>query len=175
MTRNDFERRNIEILQRYLRQLSYFEELTPVPVDGIYGSETAEAVREFQRRAGLPVTGLVDRETWDAIYLAYLASIAENSPPERVSIFPRIPKNYAITEGESWFLIEILQYMLIELSRDYDRFGPLEISGVYDGATVAAVRDFQGRNGLPVTGEVDKATWNAIVNQYNKAAEDYVQ
>lgn len=175
MTRNDFERRNIEILQRYLRQLSYFEELTPVPIDGIYGSETAEAVREFQSRAGLPVTGLVDRETWDAIYLAYLESLAENSPPERISIFPRIPKNYAITEGESWFLVELLQFMLIELSRDYDGFGQLEINGVYDRETADAVRDFQMRNGLPVTGEVDKTTWNAIVKQYNKAAEDYVE
>ncbi len=175
MARNENERRNIEILQTYLRQLSYFEGLTPVPIDGIYDSETREAVREFQGQAGLPVTGVVDRDTWDAIYVAYLASIAENSPPEKVGVFPRIPNNYAISRNEEWFLVELLQYMLLELTREYDNFGELAITGVYDPVTEAAVADFQSRNMLPVTGEVDKNTWNTIVKQYNKNAENYRQ
>ena len=39
-----------------------------VPVDGVYGASTEQAVRLFQEGLGLPVTGVVDRETWQRIY-----------------------------------------------------------------------------------------------------------
>lgn len=37
-------------------------------IDGIYGRETTRIVREFQRTSGLPKTGIVDQETWDALF-----------------------------------------------------------------------------------------------------------
>ncbi|HIK45017.1 MAG TPA: peptidoglycan-binding protein [Leptolyngbyaceae cyanobacterium M65_K2018_010] len=40
--------------------------------------------------------------------------------------------------------------------------GNFVISGIYDEATQAAVREFQRVNGLPVTGIVDAATWRAL-------------
>jgi Putative peptidoglycan binding domain len=36
-------------------------------------------------------------------------------------------------------------------------------SGVFDAATDAALRDFQGQRGLPVTGTSDAATWQALL------------
>ena len=33
-------------------------------VDGIFGRETQQAVRVFQAREGLPVTGIADLQTW---------------------------------------------------------------------------------------------------------------
>ena len=48
--------------QQMLVQLEY-----NVTVDGKYGNGTASAVRDFQRNFGLEVTGVVDRETWDAL------------------------------------------------------------------------------------------------------------
>lgn len=39
-------------------------------VDGIFGNETTRIVRQFQRTSGLPVTGTVDQETWDAVFAA---------------------------------------------------------------------------------------------------------
>ena len=35
--------------------------------DGIYGKETHEAVREFQKRQSLPQNGITDKKTWDAL------------------------------------------------------------------------------------------------------------
>ena len=37
-------------------------------VDGIYGPQTASAVRAFQRAHGLPVSGQVDATTWSALF-----------------------------------------------------------------------------------------------------------
>lgn len=36
--------------------------------DNVYGERTAEAVKRFQERAGLPVTGLVDGATWRKLF-----------------------------------------------------------------------------------------------------------
>ena len=55
-------------LQTCLRRLQQERGVSPLVPDGIYGAETAEAVRAHQRECGLPVTGRVDRETWDSIY-----------------------------------------------------------------------------------------------------------
>ena len=35
--------------------------------DGVYGTRTMQAVSEFQRYAGLPVDGIIGNNTWDAI------------------------------------------------------------------------------------------------------------
>ena len=43
-----------------------------VAESGISDEATFNAVKEFQMGFGLPVTGLVDRATWDAIYAYYL-------------------------------------------------------------------------------------------------------
>lgn len=45
----------------------------PVQIDGSYGPETQAAVEQFQSVHGLPVTGLVDVPTWQAL-LAYKAA-----------------------------------------------------------------------------------------------------
>ncbi len=176
MTRQENERQAVMSIQRYLRRLSYFDpDITPPPIDGTYGEDTAASVRDFQRKNGLEPTGIVDRQTWDRIYFEYLLVSAEQDEPLGIGIFPRIPTNYAVSPGESWFLVELLQFMLSELGRDYDTLDSFERTGVYDSATEAAVREFQAINILPVTGMVDRRTWNAIVRQYNKTAQNFTE
>ena len=42
-------------------------QIQPVTVDLIYGTQTENAVREFQALYGLPVTGVTERATWNAL------------------------------------------------------------------------------------------------------------
>lgn len=46
--------------------------LPKIAVDGIYGEDTQNAVREFQKVFGLPVTGVVDYPTWYEIQEIYV-------------------------------------------------------------------------------------------------------
>ncbi len=41
---------------------------TKLTVDGVYGTRTTTAVKAFQKDNGLPVTGIVDRNTWAALF-----------------------------------------------------------------------------------------------------------
>lgn len=163
------EREAILLLQRYLRQLSYHNsEIIPVPLDGIFGSDTEAALRAFQAGVGLPQTGRADQDTWEQLYAAYLESLREKSAPERIAHFPQIPEDYRVEVGETQFLVAIIQNALHELSSVYDEAVDLPQSGIYDAETAEAVRAFQGIFGLPATGAVDRTTWNAIATAYNR-------
>lgn len=55
------ENARVARLQRFLIELGH----DPGPVDGLYGPQTAAAVRDYQRQAQLPITGLVSEELMD--------------------------------------------------------------------------------------------------------------
>ncbi len=163
-------RPEVENLQRYLRQLAFFEEgITMPPVDGIFESNTEKAVRDFQSLRSLPVTGNADRETWELLYAAYRSSLADQAPPRAVDIFPLRAEGRPWRRGREGFEVAVLQYMLMELSRIYNGLDAVTVNGLYDLPTEEAVRIFQEKNFIPSTGEVDLLTWNSLTDQYNLA------
>lgn len=170
------ERDAIKNLQTYLRRIAYFDgEINAVPIDGIYAEETRLAVTELQRSHGLPATGVVDRATWDLIFGLYSELTREKSPPTMISPFPQNPDGYELSLGDTQFLVDIVQYILGELSVDYDGFDNVVRNGTFDQATERAVAEFQRINGITITGRVDRITWNALAAQYNYISLDYRQ
>ncbi len=164
---NIFERDAITDIQTYLRHLSFHSDaIGDVPVDGIWDSATRDALIEFQKSMGLEATGTVDRATYDILKREYDRSVALNSPPARLDLFPRQPSGYAISEGEGGILVETVQYILSELERLYT-LPEIKRSGVYDSATADAVKLFQERNRIEPTGRVDRETWDALAVQHN--------
>ena len=174
MTSNDFEKDAIENVQRYLRQLSFHDERLggagSVPIDGIWDSATRDALIKFQESRGLPVTGTVDRATWEVLKAEYDRSVAENSPPVPLALFPRYPQGYEIKKGDQGFLVDTAQYLLEQLERLY-HFPDYTPSGVYDDLTETYVRDFQKRNLISPTGRIDRETWDAMAVQHNLLLE----
>lgn len=59
-----------------------YTSIPQIAADGIYGTATADAVREFQKIFGLPQTGDIDYATWYKISEIYVAvtRIAELNP-----------------------------------------------------------------------------------------------
>ncbi|MBQ9859880.1 MAG: peptidoglycan-binding protein [Clostridia bacterium] len=156
-------------LQTYLRAVQRDRTGSSlVPVDGIFGSRTAAALREFQQEEGLPVTGVADRTTWDALYRAYLEVLTKNASPTPIQGYQN--PTVALAVGDQGDGVAFLQIMLRRLATRYPAL-PAEsvISGVYSPATARAVSALQTLSGLPPTGQVDKATWNEITALYNTA------
>ena len=89
MYTDEQKRRHIYDLQVCLRRIQQ-ENDHPQPLvpDGIFGAETAEAVRAHQRQNGLPVSGQVDRATWDSIFDTYEQLTALDALPAAVRFFP---------------------------------------------------------------------------------------
>ena len=60
--------------------------------------------------------------------------------------------------------------MLSGIDVAYDIFDEIDINGVYDEKTMAAVRRFQTINRLPQTGVVDQVTWDRLAQDHNRFA-----
>ncbi len=162
----------IENLQKMLRLIWLVtgENDYEVGVSGVYGEGTENAIRAFQQRNNLPVTGVVDLATWTAISAEYdRLSFLGESP---LGITPFLPERNAIVRsGERSDLVYIIQIMLNTLDVLYD-FGYVPISGFYESGTADAVRKFQEINALPSpSGAVDRLTWNAMAEAYNNALD----
>ena len=156
--------------QRYLRALHFDAAAPEIPLinpDGIYGAETRDAVREFQRTHGLPVTGEIDYQTWTALYAAFLESRERTTRPSPVFHFPEEP-GYETTPGENSDIVAIIQFILRTLAHEYDDISGSPPSGVYDEGTMKDVRCFQNTHGIPDTGRVDRNTWNSLAAAFNR-------
>ncbi len=154
-------------LQDYLRELYSAGVIsTSVIPDGVFDNQTEQAVKEFQRSVSLPESGVVDYLTWTA--LEESARNLKNARQKSLGIFPfeRSLSGNMLSPNEQSDLVLLIQLMLKELSAyDYEQ---IELNGIYDRATVDAIRDFQRVNYLPDSGFIDKDTWNALARAYNK-------
>lgn len=124
----------VYLLQFILNQYGY-----NLSVDGIFGSNTLNAVRDFQRNNSLSVDGLVGTNTWRTLL---------NLPP-----YP------LLREGNRGAYVTFLQQLLE--SNLYPVGG---IDGIFGSRTLSAVRSFQSANNLTVDGLVGNNTWNALTN-----------
>ena len=171
-----FERSAIRNLQRYLRQLSFFDpDIPPLPLSGIWDPNTRDALIAFQEKNGLPGTGVADEKTSNLLYNQYLDSIDEKSPPARMPIYPRLPERDSLRQGDVGFPVTAVQYMLDEVTLEYEGLENVPHNGIYGPETAQAVIQFQRRNLLPETGEVDKKTWDTLVRSYEFIVNDTQQ
>ena len=137
-------------LQYMLSVVSAFNEQVPeTEVDGRYGEQTREAVESYQRYAGLPQTGTVDRASWDSLYDSFYAI-------ER-TVF-RDPELFPFPQTENAGSIRQLQQQLRTVSDAYPSVQTPGTSGQYDAATQRSVRDWQRFSALPSTGRPDVQT-----------------
>ena len=71
-----------------------------------------------------------------------------------------------LQEGDRNVGVELLQYLLSVVSEFYDMIPPLAVDGIFGPATRRSVQAFQQLAGLPQTGAVDRATWEALYRVY---------
>lgn len=84
-----------------------------------------------------------------------------------IAIIPFPNPDYKTHLGEKSDIVYIIQIILSAVAVVYDDFENIVPSGVFDQETSDAIRRFQELNRLPVTGIVDKQTWNTLANNYN--------
>ena len=142
------------------------------PVDGIFGASTEAAVRAFQEIFSLNPDGIVGSATWYQIVRIYVAvlRLAElQSQGQQQYVIGPYPRDLSLGDENEY--VRQLQYMLRVISSFDPGIPPVEETGVFDIATRDAVRAFQQADGLPITGAVNAATWDAVYTQYATADE----
>lgn len=80
-------------VQAMLKSIGYY----PGGIDGIYGTQTVQGVRLFQRKYGLAITGAVNDQTLKSLLWAYeVAKIPAVRPPQPEP--PSIPKQTGVAQ-----------------------------------------------------------------------------
>ncbi len=111
-------------------------------VDGEFGPLTETATKEFQKQAGLPVTGVVDDATWQALPTGLPMPVLKRG-----------------SKGE---VVRNLQSILTMGAFDLWKTTPQGVDGDYGSNTEASVRAFQTWARVQVDGIVGSQTWNAL-------------
>ena len=129
-------------LQYVLYELGYYDG----SITGTYDDATVNAVRAFQIQNGLtPVDGVAGSKTLKVLYSDKAVSATSSSGSYET-----------LSKGSKGTAVVELQERLYKL-------GYLsEITGEFDSATVEAVKNFQRRNSLTVSGKADTNTQRAL-------------
>ena len=147
-------------LQFYLYLLSAYESSIPaVGIDGSFGAATENAVRAYQRFAGLTVDGIVGRATWESLYGK--ASALRSSGP--VVTLKRLPyPGKPLTVGSEGSDVLYYTILLRRIAYYFESVEAPPLATSYTGETAAATRSAQVLLGLPETGIADAETWMAV-------------
>lgn len=160
-----FSRGPVSTLQEMLRTISFVDQTIPfIRPTGRFDEATLEAVMRFQKEAGLPVTGTVDRQTWDAIMQAFLDARARLYSPRSISLFP--PGSEVIQRGQSAPLLYPVQAMFCALADTMTGVLATLPTGVLDEGTAENLRWLQRNANLPETGNLDQATWEMLIRLF---------
>ncbi len=129
--------------------------------DGVFGTRTEQAVREWQSYAGLPVTGQIDVMTWDTI-------VNKLRELNIVTNIPVASRSFFLSSGAQGISVYKMQEYLNEIAAKNPCLRPIPVDGIYGPRTTTMVKQFQYLYDLNIDGVIGKATWDAIVNERNK-------
>ena len=139
-----------------------------VQVDGIFGTDTEDAVRRFQEVFNLTPDGVVGKNTWYTIQNIYIGVKRLNDLNSEGISLEEVTQQYpgTLEVGSSGNAVYNLQYFISYVSQFYETIPAVAIDGVYGESTRAAVEAVQRTFGLPVDGVVGERTWNELYRAY---------
>ena len=153
----------IHLLQYFLSIVgAYYDELPRLPdIDGIFGPQTRNAVIAYQKMMGLPQTGVVNQETWNALISTYQAVVRVRPIEEWLPGTVGFP-NIFLVEGTSGEEVRRAQELINIIARGYPAVGTVTVDGAFGPATRASVIAIQKQLGLPETGAIGPLTWEGM-------------
>lgn len=138
------------------------------PVDGIFGNQTQQAVREFQQIFKLTPDGIVGKSTWYRIIYIYNAvKRLSELDSEGISVEEYSQQfKTTLSRGDEGPSIRLIQYYLSVISGFYPTIPRATITGIFDEQTENAVKAFQRTFNLTPDGVVGRGTWNVLYDTY---------
>lgn len=155
--------KNIETIERRLRALGY----ATGKVDGIYDRQTAAAVKAFRvdqpdlkDGGGFLTKGsraILAKEAAGYAHAPWRSRVKRTAKQITLDNKTAAAAKAGIKPGPKSSLVANVQRHLRAAG-----FDPQRTTGRFDERTVGALRAFQKRSGLPVTGIVDSKTWSKL-------------
>ena len=144
-------------LQARLKQLEWYDG----SVSGTYDTVTTAGVRGFQNKRGMPESGSVDQATWSS-----LTSMTRQPTKDELSN-TLTPGPALLKQGSTGAKVRDLQSRLKQIG-----WWSGDVVDAYGATTAAAVKSFQDKRQIPVTGEVDQRTLDKLNAMTRKPTND---
>lgn len=162
--------KDVKVIQYYVNVIAEnYGYLRPISIDGIYGNDTVNAVKTFQRVNGMQVDGIVGKNTWNRMYNAVSGAInMEREVDYRIDTELSYP-GFVISEGDRGDNVLYIQTRLNEVAKVFNTAFRVAETGFFGNDTKNSVLRFQQSYGLEQTGSVDKITWNELNQEYYNA------
>lgn len=144
-------------LQHRLFQMQWLPEQTT----GTYDKTTKDAVAGWQTKRGFKATGVVDQKSWRRLVKL------TNTPTHDQKFNVLKPGPAILASGNGGDSVRDLQARLKQI-----QWLSGNVTGSYDAATVGAVKGFQAKRQIPVTGEVDQRTMDRLHAMTSTPSED---
>lgn len=136
-----------------------------VLIDGRFGAETEQSVREFQRAHGLPEDGVVGPSTWKQLIQASGAEPRTGRSPSRAPLsvddLPTLKRDDGWENTTPHLSPAVRRVQGLLCAAGFDTI----LDGCYGRLTEKAIREFQTTHGLRATGIIDRGTWEALLGQ----------
>ena len=152
---------NVRIIQAQLNRISdNYPAIPKQTVDGVFGANTENAVRTFQRIFKLSADGVVGKATWYKISCGSekLAELTSEGEAIQDGAYPGSP----VRLGDRGINVVIVQFYLSQAAQYVSTVSEVALDGVFGSGTRAQVINFQRYYNLTPDGVVGPATWDKM-------------
>lgn len=145
-----------------------------VEPDGLFGVNTEDAVKEFQRNFNLLQDGIVGKATWYKIKYIFTAVSDLAELDSQGLTLSDVPKQYTeiLSFGDRGSFVRTLQYYLATAAYYNNSVPSVKIDGIFGRETEDAVLAFERAYGLENNGVVSLEDWNRLSDVYLGILED---
>lgn len=144
----------------------YFDAVEAPGLTDTYDEQVAAATRSFQQLLQLPVTGIVDADTWTAAEALSIALLADASNPDAaVAETPAQQTAYpgrAVTRTSASPQVLQVQKWINQVGSLYCPVGFVDETSVFGADTTEKIQALQRLAGIDETGTVDETTWDLL-------------
>lgn len=160
----------VRVLHYVLLTIAYFDpDLPSLRLNSVFNDNTKAMVINFQKKYGLPATGVVDADTWNELVTVYRDTI-HNIPEEYAQYEDELFQGRLLALGMSGDDVRIIQKFLLKICQQTGNIPGVRVSGIFDDLMEKSVMKIQSMFNQDITGVIDPVTWYNIV-EYSKLKE----
>ncbi len=153
----------VEHIHYFLDAIAFLDPDIPrLQTNSIYNGNSITMVKAFQKKYGLPVTGVFTYQDWKVLKEIYQA-ILKSFPKEYEDYVDELYPDYFLVKGSTGKDVRRFQMFLLSICR-YDHSIPgVIVNGVFDELTEKSVLKLQKDYGFEENGIVGPLLWRKVV------------
>lgn len=153
----------MEYVHYYLDAISFVDPDIPhLKTNSVFNDNTKSMVMAFQRKYGLPVTGVITYTDWKVLREVY-DKLLMSFPKEYSVYIKELYPDYFLSRGMSGEDVKRLQKFLLIICNHDKSIPGVRVNGIFDELTENSVKKIQDDYDLGVTGLVGPFSWRKIV------------